>query len=176
MENAEASSTSLKERMQLINQLRRNCEQLLIRYGKVERVGALATSFQRLGKALGLRRAPPETSSRKFEAELEIEGKPEKITISSTSEDPAASKYIQVMGERHMNELFLSKDDALILENWGMGEDVDRKELTIESSSSGEHGTEEQEREYPNPRQATIEEIRPCESIVDAILRDYPIT
>ncbi len=171
MENVEASSSSPKERTQLINQLRSNCEQLLIKYGRVEKVSKFTTSFQRLGRVLGLRQVPPETDSRKLEAELEIGGEKEKITISSTSEDPTISEFIRIRGEKHMDELFLSKAGAFILENWGMGESVYHEEHIIESPTFGESGTE---REYPNPRQATMEEVGPYKSIVEAVLRNHP--
>lgn len=172
MENLEDSHGSLKERTHLINQLRDNCEQLLIKYGKVEKVSKITTSLQKFGKVLGLRHVPPETSSKKFEAGLEIGGKNEKITVSSTLEDPTTSEFIKILGEKHMNELFLSKANALILENWGGGENVYSEEHLVEPTDSGRGGTE---REYPNPRQATMEEIGPYKLIVDAILRNHPI-
>lgn len=172
MENIETGSGSLKEHMQLTNQLRDNCEQLLTKYGKVEKVSKFTTSFQRLGKVLGLRHIPPEASSKKFEVDLEIGGEKEEIIISSTSEDPTASEFIIIMGEKHMNELYLGRGGGLILENWGMGESVYNEEKILESPSFGRGGTG---REYTNPRQASIEEIRPYKLIVDAVLRNYPI-
>lgn len=174
MENIDASSDDSKERRQLVSQLRDSCEQLLDRYGKVKKVGKATTSFQRLGKFLGLRHTPPVTSSKQFGVGLVINGKKEDISISSDSEDPATSEFIKVVGEKHMNELFLRKADALMLENWGMGESVHNEETIILGTPSfGENGIET---EYKNPRQATIEELAPYKTIIDVILQDHPIS
>ncbi len=53
-----------------------------------------------------------------------------------------------------IEELLLSKEDALIFEDWGMGEDLYHPEDILEVGEGLEF-------EYTNPRLATINDIEP---------------
>ncbi|MCJ7804536.1 hypothetical protein MUP35_02265 [Patescibacteria group bacterium] len=168
MENIEGNSNEQKEQ-QLRSQLRGECEQLLIKYGKTEISSVIASSFQKIGKFLGLRQTPPEVDLRTFKTKLKIKGEAEEILISSNTKSPITSEFIKIKGEKHINELYLSKDNnAFILENWGLGESIYEKREEVELNGNTEKIT-------TNPRQASLEEVLPYKTIVDTILQNHPI-
>ena len=166
MENKGVSlETNYKERDKTISQLRDDCERLVDKYGKVKKgKGLLFVSLQKLGKALGLNKIISETTTTKeFTTLLKNEDKDETLTISSSSKNPKESEFIVIKGDKHMNELFLSKGDALILENWGMGENIHDPQPVIEPADGN-----------INPYKASLEEIEPYRNIVDNILIKCP--
>lgn len=167
MENIEENPNEQKEQ-QSRSQLRGECEQLLIKYGKTEISSVITSSFQKIGRFLRLRQTSPEVGLRTFKTNLKIEEENEEILISSSAKNPTSSEFIKIKGGRYLNELYLSKNNAFILENWGLGESIYEKREEIELNGNSEKIT-------TNPRQASLEEISPYKIIVDAILQNHPI-
>ncbi|SRR5258708_26501086 len=150
------------ERDGLILVTRYSCEEIIRTKGKTKKGENKLLGVAK--KALGLKQIFRGTNTTQiFEVEIVEDGRPRQVSITSSSENPALSEFIKIKVSDCIQELVLSKDDALILEDWGMGENVYGEELTIETNGS-------EEREYPNPRPATLEEIKPYVKLVSDIL------
>ncbi len=165
--------TGHKERDKTISKLREDCELLIDKYGKVKKgKGLLFVSLQKLGKTLGLNKTISGVKTKEFS--ILLKKKDETLTISSSSENPKESEFIVIKGSKHMNELFLSKGDALILENWEMGESIHDPQYIMEPVVDNEN-VYNAFIERTNPYKAPLEEIEPYRNIVNNILIEYPL-
>jgi hypothetical protein len=133
-----------EERNKLIIKMRESCDEILIKWGKVKKEKKKIFGIFPLSYKVNF---------------FSINS----INISSTSSNPKASEFIRVKVEKHIEELLLSHEDALIFEDWGMGENIYEEGIVTETDEAGS------EIKYPNPRLATLEEIEPYFFIINQI-------
>lgn len=159
-----------KERDRVIIKTRQQCEGLLDRYGKEEMgESRVFATVERLKRALtGQHSIPQPGSIKSFSIPVKIVDEERVINISSSSNDPKTSEFIRIKVDKTIEELLLSSEDALIFEDWGMGENIYEKEIIEEHDGP-------QVREYTNPRLAPLEEIEPYAFTIDQIVLDKPL-
>lgn len=94
------------------------------------------------------------------------------LKVSANNREPSKASVIRIKPERHMSELVLIKKDeggqALVFEDWGMGERLDEVEHVVEHESYGE-------RHYTNPRVASKDEFQSYKTAIDEILSSNPV-
>lgn len=92
-----------------------------------------------------------------------------KMEITSNNFNPVSAEWIMMKPEKHMCALVLTKTGrALIFEDWGLGERLDKLEMVREHLSS------EEELITTNPRAASLEEIQNYRDALGEILAKYP--
>ena len=119
--------------------------------------------LKKYGKGIRTKSVSFDTPSRRGEVGLKI---------SASSREPSKASVIRIKPERHLAELVLVKKDegrqALVFEDWGMGERLDEVEHLEEHESN-------EVRSYTNPRIASEDEFQSYKVAIEEILSSNPI-
>lgn len=152
----------------LTSRMRDHAEKLLEKYGTVEKDKNALRRLARLVINLGRTGL---INSKVFSVDLDSTGGPFKVTMRSNRADPSSSEWIFIKPEVSIEGLVLqNQGEALIFEDWGMGEKISELKENVEESISATEVVE-----YTNPRAALSEEIEPYKRIVETILQKYPV-
>jgi hypothetical protein len=160
------------ERSELIEHLNRDCVALLGMRGRVKKP---ERSFSNVFRLLGekLRMNPPSMETRTVRTLTQgvtIKDQVWPIKITSSSEDPQLSEFIEIRIGDTVRVLYLGWDDALLLDDWKMGENIYEPETFDPEEHYGGEVADD------NPRPATYDEMLQFRMVIDLVKEEvgYP--
>lgn len=161
------------ERSQLIENLSKDCVALLGLRGGVEKPArSFSNMFRFLGEKLGVH--PPSMKTRTVRTltqDVTIKDQRWPIKITSSSEDPQLSEFIEIRIGEAVRVLYLGWDDALLLDDWKMGDEniYDPEIFDPEEYYGGEEA-------HDNPRPAFFDEMLQFRKVIDSVKEEvgYP--
>ena len=160
------------ERSELVENLSRDCVALLGMRGRVRKPEhSFSNVFRLLGEKLGMNPPSMETrTDRTLTQDVTINDQIWPIMTTSSSEDPQLSEFIEIRIREAVRVLYLGWDDAMLLDDWKMGENVyDPEIFDPEEYYGGEIA-------HDNPRPASFDEMLQFRMVIDLVKEEvgYP--
>lgn len=160
------------ERSELIDRLSKDCVALLGMHGRVKKPErSFSNIFRSLGEKLGMNPPSMETRTvRTMTQDVVINDQNWPIKITSSSEDPRLSEFIEIRIHEAVRVLYLGWDDAMLLDDWKMGENVYDPEIFDPEEYYGGEVAED------NPRPASFDEMQQFRMVIDLVKEEvgYP--
>lgn len=156
-----------KDRIEIITSMNKDCVFLLAFYGETKEPDrSLINSIRMFGERLGIVAPSMKTrKTREYQHDVERRDQIWSISITSSSEDPQLSEFIEFRIGVDVRVMYLRWDDALILEDWKMGgENIYAPEMFDPDEYYGGELT------YDNPRRASLEELVEFRDILNLVM------